>query len=84
AGYPSVLFLGNFFRLGFMTPVMFSASIYMVMRTRPSLGMCVLGALPFLLLAGVRIARLSEPLSKKQQKNLDGINGILREDLSGL
>ncbi len=46
--------------------------------------MYVLGALPFLLLAVVGIARLSEPLSKKQQKNLDGINGILRENLSGL
>lgn len=67
-----------------MTPVMFIASLYMVMRTSPSLGMYVLGALPFLLLAVVGIARLSEPLSKKQQKNLDGINGILRENLSGL
>lgn len=82
--YQIMLFMGNILRLGFMTPVMFIASLYMVMRTSPSLGMYVLGALPFLLLAVVRIARLSEPLSKKQQKNLDGINGILRENLSGL
>lgn len=82
--YQIMLFMGNILRLGFMTPVMFIASLYMVMRTSPSLGMYVLGALPFLLLAVVVIARLSEPLSKKQQKNLDGINGILRENLSGL
>lgn len=82
--YQIMLFMGNILRLGFMTPVMFIASLYMVMRTSPSLGMNVLGALPFLLLAVVGIARLSEPLSKKQQKNLDGINGILRENLSGL
>ena len=82
--YHIMLFMGNILRLGFMTPVMFIASLYMVMRTSPSLGMYVLGALPFLLLAVVGIARLSEPLSKKQQKNLDGINGILRENLSGL
>lgn len=82
--YQIMLFMGNILRLGFMTPVMFIASLYMVMRTSPSLGMYVLGALPFLLLAVVGIARLSEPLSKKQQKNLDGINGILRENLSGL
>ena len=82
--YKIMLFMGNILRLGFMTPVMFIASLYMVMRTSPSLGMYVLGALPFLLLAVVGIARLSEPLSKKQQKNLDGINGILRENLSGL
>ena len=82
--YQIMLFMGNILRLGFMTPVMCIASLYMVMRTSPSLGMYVLGALPFLLLAVVGIARLSEPLSKKQQKNLDGINGILRENLSGL
>ncbi|EML2547001.1 multidrug efflux ABC transporter subunit EfrA [Enterococcus faecalis] len=82
--YQIMLFMGNILRLGFMTPVMFIASLYMVMRTSPSLGMYVLGALPFLLLAVVGIARLSEPLSKKQQKNLDGINGFLRENLSGL
>ena len=82
--YQIMLFMGNILRLGFMTPVMFIASLYMVMRTSPSLGMYVLGALPFLLLAVVGIARLSEPLSKKQQKSLDGINGILRENLSGL
>lgn len=82
--YQIMLFMGNILRLGFMTPVMFIATLYMVMRTSPSLGMYVLGALPFLLLAVVGIARLSEPLSKKQQKNLDGINGILRENLSGL
>lgn len=82
--YQIMLFMGNILRLGFMTPVIFIASLYMVMRTSPSLGMYVLGALPFLLLAVVGIARLSEPLSKKQQKNLDGINGILRENLSGL
>ena len=82
--YQIMLFMGDILRLGFMTPVMFIASLYMVMRTSPSLGMYVLGALPFLLLAVVGIARLSEPLSKKQQKNLDGINGILRENLSGL
>ncbi|MGQ4824366.1 ABC transporter transmembrane domain-containing protein, partial [Enterococcus faecalis] len=44
----------------------------------------VVGALPLLLLAVVAIAKVSEPLSKKQQKNLDKINSILRENLSGL
>ena len=66
--YQIMLFMGNILRLGFMTPVMFIASLYMVMRTSPSLGMYVLGALPFLLLAVVRIARLSEPLSKSNKR----------------
>ncbi|MEI5989637.1 ABC transporter ATP-binding protein [Enterococcus crotali] len=82
--YQIMLFMGNILRIGFMTPMMFFVSLYMVMRTSPSLGWFVLGALPFLLAAVVLIAKISEPLSNKQQKNLDGINGILRENLSGL
>ena len=56
----------------------------MIFRTSPSLSWFVLGALPLLLVAVVVIAKFSEPLSTKQQKNLDRINGILRENLSGL
>ncbi|KAF1296159.1 multidrug ABC transporter ATP-binding protein [Enterococcus sp. JM4C] len=82
--YQIMLFLQNILRTGFMTPMMFFVSLYMVMRTSVSLGWYVLGALPFLLLAVVAIARISEPLSNKQQKNLDSINSILRENLSGL
>lgn len=82
--YQIMLFMGNLLRIGFMTPMMFFVSLYMVMRTSPSLGWFVLGALPFLLAAVVAIAKISDPLSTKQQKNLDGINGILRENLSGL
>lgn len=82
--YQIMLFLGNILRMGFMTPMMFIVSLYMVMRTSPTLGWYVLGALPILLISVVLIAKLSEPLSNAQQKNLDGINGILRENLSGL
>ncbi|AUB51932.1 MULTISPECIES: multidrug efflux ABC transporter subunit EfrA [Enterococcus] len=82
--YQIMLFLQNILRIGFMAPMMFVVSLYMVMRTSPSLGLYVIGALPFLLLAVVGIAKFSEPLSKIQQKNLDRINSILRENLSGL
>lgn len=82
--YQILLFLQNVLRIGFMTPMMFIASLYMVVRTSPELGIYVLGALPVLLLAVVAIAKISEPLSKRQQKNLDGINRILRENLAGL
>ncbi|MHC5229749.1 ABC transporter ATP-binding protein [Enterococcus sp. LJL99] len=82
--YQIMLFMGNILRMGFMTPMMFIVSLYMVMRTSQTLGWFVLGALPLLLIAVVTIAKISEPLSNDQQKNLDGINGILRENLSGL
>jgi ATP-binding cassette subfamily B multidrug efflux pump len=82
--YQIMLFMQNILRIGLMTPMMFVVSLYMVMRTSTKLGLYVLGALPILLIAVVAIAKISEPLSNKQQANLDKINGILRENLSGL
>lgn len=82
--YQIMLFLQNILHIGFMTPMMFAASLYLVLRTSASLGVYVIMALPILLLAVVLIAKISEPLSSLQQKNLDQINGILRENLSGL
>ncbi|MGL9727385.1 ABC transporter ATP-binding protein [Enterococcus sp. DIV0756] len=82
--YQIMLFMQNILTTGFMTPMMFGMSLYLIVRTSPGLGMYVLLALPILLLAVILIAKYSEPLSTKQQKNLDNINGILRENLSGL
>ncbi len=82
--YQIMLFMQNILRMGFMTPMMFAVSLYMIFRTSPSLSWYVLLALPALLVAVVAIAKISDPLSTRQQKNLDKINGILRENLSGL
>ena len=82
--YQIMLFMQNILTTGFMTPMMFGMSLYLIMRTSPGLGIYVLLALPILLLAVLLWAKYSEPLSTKQQKNLDNINGILRENLSGL
>lgn len=82
--YQIMLFKQNILTTGFMTPMMFGMSLYLIIRTSPGLGIYVLLALPILLLAVILIAKYSEPLSTKQQKNLDNINGILRENLSGL
>lgn len=82
--YQVMLFLGMILRTGLMTPLMFIASLYMIIRTSPSLSIFVFISVPLLLLGVVLIGKYSEPLSEKQQKNLDSINMILRENLSGL
>jgi ABC-type multidrug transport system, ATPase and permease components len=82
--YQIMLFMQNILRIGLMAPMMFGMSLFLVFRTNHHLGWYVLGALPFLLLGVIVVAYLSEPLSQKQQKNLDKMNGILRENLSGL
>ncbi|WP_314209004.1 ABC transporter ATP-binding protein [Vagococcus salmoninarum] len=82
--YQVMMFLGMLLRTGFMTPMMFTASLYMIMRESVSLSKFVFFAIPLLLIGVVILAKISEPLSEKQQKNLDKINLILRENLSGL
>lgn len=79
-----MVFMGMILRMGFITPIMFTSSIIMIVRTSPSLTAFVIGALPFLLGGILIIGKRSEPLSNKQQKNLDNINMILRENLMGL
>ncbi|WEV60106.1 ABC transporter ATP-binding protein [Streptococcaceae bacterium ESL0729] len=82
--YQIMLFMQNVLRIGFTAPLMFSISLYLVMGANMTLGWYVLAALPFLLVGVVLIALVSEPISSKQQHNLDKINAILRENLSGL
>lgn len=77
-------FMGMILRMGFITPLMFIASIYMIVRTSPSLSVFIYGALPVLLVGIFIIAKKSKPLSEKQQSSLDKINMILRENLTGL
>jgi ATP-binding cassette subfamily B multidrug efflux pump len=82
--YQIMLFLGMILRMGFLTPMMFIMSIIMIMKSAPSLSVYVWACLPILLVTMVIIARITEPISQRQQKNLDAINKILRENLSGL
>lgn len=77
-------FMTMVLRTGFMTPMMIVASAFMIVRTSRSLSWIVFAAIPILLFGVFLIGRLSEPMSEKQQKNLDGINLNLRENLTGI
>lgn len=77
-------FMQMILRMGMMTPLMFISSFIMIIRTSPSLSGVVFIAVPFLLVGVLIIGKKSEPLSEKQQANLDEINLNLRENLTGL
>ncbi|MCD2255282.1 ABC transporter ATP-binding protein [Lactobacillus sp. CC-MHH1034] len=77
-------FLQMVFRTGFMTPLMFIVSGVMIVRTNAFLSIFVFLAIPVLLLGILVIAHYSEPMSEKQQANLDKINQNMRENLSGI
>ncbi|MCG4282974.1 ABC transporter ATP-binding protein [Lacticaseibacillus saniviri] len=77
-------FLQMVFRTGFMTPLMFIASGVMIVRTARDLAGVVFLAVPVLLIGVAVIGYFSEPMSTRQQKNLDWVNLTLREMLSGI
>jgi ATP-binding cassette subfamily B multidrug efflux pump len=77
-------FVQMMLRMGFITPLMFIASLVMVMRNAPQLAKYIWFTLPLIALTVILVAKYSEPLSKAQQKALDKINDIMRENLSGL
>ncbi|MFC0233198.1 ABC transporter ATP-binding protein [Vagococcus entomophilus] len=82
--YQVMIFIGMILKTGLLTPLMFIVSLFLVLKTSPGLSLFVFFAIPILLLGVLLISKYSDPLSKRQQKNLDGINRILRENLSGL
>lgn len=71
-------------RMGVITPLMIVTSIFMIVRTSPSLAWILAVAIPFLVVEVVFLALKSRPLSEQQQKTLDKINQFVRENLSGL
>ncbi|SKA10312.1 ATP-binding cassette, subfamily B, multidrug efflux pump [Pilibacter termitis] len=76
-------FVSQILRLGFITPIMFSVSIVMILNTAPTLSIYVWCALPIMILSMVLLAKFSEPMSQAQQENLDKMNEMMRENLSG-
>lgn len=82
--YQLLIFIQMMLRTGMMSPVIFISSIYMCVRTSPSLAMTLLIALPLLIIAVVWMAKKTEPISQRQQKNLDAINRKMREGLTGI
>lgn len=71
-------------RLGVNTPLMFIGSVVMIIITSRSLAWFMIAALPLLAIAIYVIAKISRPLSEKQQTSLDKLNQYARENLTGL
>ena len=59
-------------------------SVFMTMRTSLELSLIIAATLPVIVVGVIIIAKVSEPLSQKQQLSLDVLNRITRENLSGL
>ncbi|MBU3074469.1 ABC transporter ATP-binding protein [Clostridium estertheticum] len=76
-------FTNTLLRTALLTPVMFIVSLVMILRTSLQLSAVLAITVPFIVGGVVIIAKKSYPLSEKQQKKLDGLNRISRENLTG-
>lgn len=71
-------------RQGLMAPIMIVFSIVMITKTSPNLGIITGPFGPLIFASVLIIAHFTRPLSEKQQDNLDSINRIMRESITGL
>lgn len=76
-------FTNTLLRTALLTPVMFIVSLVMILRTSLQLSAVLAITIPFIVGGVVIIAKKSYPISEKQQKKLDGLNRISRENLTG-
>ncbi|MBS5938533.1 ABC transporter ATP-binding protein [Clostridium sp.] len=77
-------FTNTLLRTALLTPVMFTVSLVMILKTSPSLSLVLAVVIPFIILGVMIIAKTSEPLSEKLQRRLDKLNRISRENLTGI
>jgi ATP-binding cassette subfamily B multidrug efflux pump len=77
-------FINILLRLALITPVMFIVSLAMILKTSSSLSTILAVTLPVIVIGVFIIAKISHPWSETQQKNLDRLNRISRENLTGI
>jgi len=77
-------FINILLRLALITPVMFLVSLVIILKTSSSLSSILAVTLPFIIIGVFIIAKISHPWSEIQQKNLDKLNRISRENLTGI
>lgn len=77
-------FVNTLLKTAVLTPVMFIVSFVMIFKTSLSLTLVLAIIVPFIIGGVIFIAKLSEPMSERQQKRLDKLNLISRENLTGI
>lgn len=77
-------FIAQFVRGMIRTSMLTLGSIYFMFRMNQQFGVIVVGALPFILGCMIFCLSKANPLLPKLQQQLDEINAILQEDVSGI
>lgn len=77
-------FINTILRTALLTPVMIVISVIMVLRTSLALSAIIGACIPVICLCVFFVAKISDPISTLQQKCLDTLNRITRENLTGV
>lgn len=73
-----------FVRGAVRTTIMFFGSIFFLFKLYPQFGVVVLCALPFILATILLCLRKANPHFSEMQEQLDRVNSIMQEDISGI
>ena len=77
-------FMNIILRTAMLTPVMIVISFTLIIMSSVRLSLVIAATLPFIILGVVLVAKISGPISERQQTALDGLNRIFRENLTGI
>lgn len=78
------MFVNVLLRTALMTPIMLIISFVMTFRTSVKLSLIILATIPVITIGVILVAKVSGPLSDRQQASLDHLNRISRENLNGI
>ena len=82
--YQLQLFTQMLLRMGMITPIMIISSFVLIFKSNFELAILNLLSVPFILFTVYIIGKKSNKLSKVQQVNLDTLNRITRENITGV
>lgn len=77
-------FMNIILRTAMLTPVMIVISFTLIIMSSVHLSLVIAATVPFIILGVVLVAKISGPISERQQTALDGLNRIFRENLTGI
>ena len=77
-------FMNIILRMAMLTPVMIAVSFTLIIMSSVKLSLIIAATVPFIILGVILVAKISGPVSERQQTALDGLNRIFRENLTGI
>lgn len=79
-----MMFLNIILRTALLTPIMIVISFALTIKASLDLSLIIASTIPIIVIGVIIVGKISGPISDRQQKSLDSINRIFRENLTGI